>query len=171
MREGLIIAAATGIAAGAAWLAFGSGGSGSAPSKPGPRRVPYPTTPGAPFGPYHRARRPSGLPLVIATASGGGRRVIVDGVDPRAASTAAGHVFKRRFKSRLTSVRVRAIRPASARGAALPVVEAQAARHGHGRAFVQTVTHLARTEGEGGTFAVPARNFNAACRTLGLDRA
>lgn len=66
-------------------------------------------------------------------------------------------------------VRVRPVRRASARGAALRPVEEQAARHGHGEAFVKTLVHLAKTEGEGGTFAVPARNFLAPCTTQALN--
>jgi len=62
------------------------------------------------------------------------------------------------------------VRKASARGAAVRPVAEVAHRARLGEAFVRAVTHLARTEGESGTFAVPARNFNAACRTTKINR-
>ncbi|MEZ4437046.1 MAG: hypothetical protein R3F65_32015 [bacterium] len=108
--------------------------------------------------------------MFIATASAGDRRVVIDAIDEQQARDLAARTFNQQFKSSPSSVEVRPLRLASARGAALEPVAAQAAGHGHGQVFVDTVTHLAKTEGEGGTFAVPARNFHAACATTAVNR-
>ena len=122
----------------------------------------------APYGPYHGTRRPPGLPTLVVEASGSGGRVLVDGIDATAARAQATQAFKARFKVEPTRVSVRPVRRASAPGAALRPIAEMAAKHGHGEVFVKTITHLAKTEGEGGTFAVPARNFNTACTTTAL---
>ena len=147
-----------------------------APRAVGPWRDPQPAggaefyTPSAtaPFGPYHGTRRPPGLPTLIVEASGSGGRVMVDGIDATAARAQAIQAFKGRFKVEPSRVSVRPVRHASAPGAALRPIAEMATKHGHGEVFVKTITHLAKTEGEGGTFAVPARNFNTACTTTAL---
>ncbi|MEZ4437377.1 MAG: hypothetical protein R3F65_33710 [bacterium] len=130
----------------------------------------YTPVAGLPYGPYHRTRRPPGLPLFVATAAGGGKRVVVDGLVEGEARAKAASAFQKQFKATPSSVSVRPVRRASARGAAVEHVAAQAERRGHGQAFVDTMVHLAKTEGEGGTFAVPARNFKAPCTSTALNR-
>jgi hypothetical protein len=122
----------------------------------------------APFGPYHGIRRPSGLPLIVVEAVGNAGRIMFDGMDEAQTRREAVEAFGQRFKMSPSRVHVHRVRHASARGAAIGPVAEQATRHGHGHAFVKAITQLARTEGEGGTFGVAARNFNAGCATRGI---
>jgi len=178
-----VIAAAVGLATGAMLL----GRATAAPMKardrltPGPDRLPtrapsvadarYVPDDAKPFGPKHGIRRPRGLPEFVADAIGPAGRVRVDGLSEGAAEGLAHRVYAQRFGHRATVVNTQRVRKASARGAAVRAVADQAHEAGLGEAFVRTMTHLARTEGEGGTFAVPARNFNAPCLNRIPDRA
>lgn len=148
---------------------------------PGPDPLPHraPSLAGAgyipdeanPYGPKHRTRRPPGLPVFIADAIGPAGRVRVDGISEGVTEGLAHRVYAQRYGHRASLVTVTPVRKASARGAAVRPVAEQAHKAGLGEAFVRTLTHLAKTEGEGGTFAVPARNFNAPCTTKVPDRA
>ena len=195
MRKDVAMAAAAGVASAVAMLAMLDGDAippedDSDPEPPRPRsrpapapapaptptkvyddhREPYTPSHAAPYGPKFGARRPPGLPTLVVTAADGERRVVVDGIDEARAKTEAARAFRQRFGGAPPTVQVRRVRWASARGAALAPIAEQAARYGHGQAFVDTMTHLAKTEGEGGTFAVPARNFNTPCTARALNR-
>ena len=189
MRKDVAIAAA-GLAAGVVAL-IALSGSEEPPKKPRVKEPPRPRPPrprkalarayddhrelytpslDAPFGPHHGLEKPPGLPLFVAIATGSAGRVVVDGLHEGRARAEARRAYSQRYKMSPSAVRVRPVRRASVRGAAVRPVAEQAARHGHGQAFVDTVVHLAKTEGEGGTFAVPARIFKAACTSTALNR-
>ncbi|MEZ4435406.1 MAG: hypothetical protein R3F65_23630 [bacterium] len=111
----------------------------------------------APYGPYHGTKRPAGLPAFVATGVRDGRSVRVDVPDEEAA-----RVLLERLGAG-GKVSLRPVRLASPRGAALGPLESAATATGLGETFVKAMLQFAAAEGEGGTFAVPARNFNGAC--------
>ncbi|MCA9539192.1 MAG: hypothetical protein KC620_09925 [Myxococcales bacterium] len=121
----------------------------------------YDVDPERPFGPYHGKRRPPGWPLLIAEARDGDQVARADGLDPAAAAAQARAWFIDRYRRPPTSMVIKPVRPASVKGAALPFVRQVAGDAGLGDNFVRTMVQLARAEGEGGTFGVPARNFDA----------
>ncbi len=183
-RDGLrvVIATAAGIAAGA--VALGRAVAGPA-STPEPRLIPSPptsptrTVPGRirytpdasePYGPKHKRRRPSGLPTLVGIASGPEGVVRVDGLDSKRLLALTNRIYSLRFKARPAGFKAERVRNASRPGAALAPIADVSRQTGLGESFVKTMVHLAKTEGEGGTFAVPARNFNAACRTTKINR-
>lgn len=148
----------------------GRQGHPTPPTQLGPSGRLYEPDSRAPYGPYHGARRPAGLPSVVAVATGPAGELRIDGLLSAPTLLTANKVYRERHSVAPAEVQVFEVRAASAKGAALPVVRRLAAGHQLGDAFVKTMVHLAKHEGEGGTFAVPARNFNVPCRTPALDR-
>lgn len=172
----------TALGAGLSLLLAATAASASTPAEPRTRRRDplepstvrgglYVPDEDAPYGPYHIIRRPRGLPLMVAEIHGPRGVLRFDGLRAAEAEAAGRRLYFQRFGVAATRVRHVPVRLASSRGAALPHVRAFAARHGLGEAFVKTMVNLAKKEGEGGTFAVAARNFNAGCQTASADRA
>ena len=171
----VVLAAATGIAAGAVALGRAVASPWPEPIAKGPiptptERVDYATDPDRPYGPWHRRKRPSGLPTLVGIASSPTGTLRLDGLDRERLMADVRRLYALRFNAPPTDVVTRRVRPASKPGAALEPIARIARQADLGEPFVKTMVQLARTEGEGGTFAVPARNFNAACRGTKINR-
>ncbi len=177
-RDGVrvVLAAAAGIAAGA--VALGRAVASPSPDPPSKGSTPTTTTgriryaidPERPYGPWHRRKRPSGLPTLVGVASGPSGTLRLDGLEQARLQADIRRVYTARFRAPPTGVVLRRVRLASKPGAALDPIARVAGQAGLGEPFVKTMVQLARTEGEGGTFAVAARNFNAACRGTKVNR-
>lgn len=148
LRDLALPALGLAVVGGGLLLATRSGGAAPAPT-------------GERFGPYHKDKRPPGLPLWVAIASDGPRTARGDGLSRAEAVATARAAFKWRHRREPRAVHTRMVAGVSAKGAALPAVERAAGQMGLGVAFVRTMVQLAKGEGEGGTLGVPARNFDA----------
>lgn len=124
-----------------------------------------------PYGPYHGSRRPAGLPSVVARAHGSAGDLRIDGLLSTETARLANQTYQSRFKVAPARVDIYRVRLASKPGAAVPYAQKVAAEHQLGDTFVRTMANLVQREGEGGTWAAPARNFNVPCQTKAVDGA